>query len=77
MEQQELLYAIDELNREIEILPEGSITRKNIKGKDYYYHRVYENGKRVEKYVVREDVPELQYQIGKRKELEKQNVCFG
>ena len=29
---------IAELEREIAMLPEGSITKKNIKGKDYYYH---------------------------------------
>ena len=71
MEQEELLNQIVELEREIAILPEGSITKKRINGKEYYYHRITQNGKRSEKYISFEEVPELSALIEKRKKLEK------
>jgi len=71
MGQEELISQISELEREIAILPEGSITRKKIKEKEYYYHRINQNGKRAEKYLSFEDVPRLRTQIEKRKALEK------
>lgn len=49
MEQTELLKQIDEHKREIVLLPRGSIAVKKIKDKEYYYHRINENGKRREK----------------------------
>lgn len=72
MEQEELLLQIAELEREVAALPEGSISKKTIKGKDYYYHRVMENGKRREEYVGFRNIEELASQIEKRRELEKQ-----
>lgn len=72
MEQEKLMDQIAELEREIALLPEGSITKKKIKEKDYYYHRMTINGKRVEKYLAFEDVSDLKAQIEKRKDLEKQ-----
>ena len=51
MSQEELMNAIAEIEREIAILPEGSITKKKIRDKEYYYHRITRNGKRVEKFV--------------------------
>ncbi len=72
MEQEELMNKIAELEREIAILPAGSITKKKIKEKEYYYHRVTRNGKRVENYLSFEAVPKLQIQIEKRKTLEKE-----
>lgn len=71
MEQEELLNQIVELEREIAILPEGSITKKRINGKEYYYHRITRNGKRRETYISFEEVPELSALIEKRKKLEK------
>lgn len=71
MEQDELLNQMAELEREIAILPEGSITKKRINGKEYYYHRITRNGKRSEKYISFEEVPELSAQIEKRKALVK------
>ena len=44
MEQTELLKRIDELEREIALLPSGSIAVKRINDKEYYYHRINENG---------------------------------
>ena len=72
MEQEELMNQITEIEREIALLPEGSITRKRIKEKDYYYHRRTMNGKRVEKYLAIEEVSDLKARIEKRKEFEKQ-----
>ena len=62
---------IAEIEREIAVLPEGSITKKKIRDKDYYYHRITRDGKRIEKYVGFEDVSELKANIEKRKTLEK------
>lgn len=70
MNQEELIFQIAELEREIAALPDGSITKKAVKGKDYFYHRVNQNGKRTEKYVSFEKIDELTAQIQRRKELE-------
>lgn len=72
MRQEELMNKIAEIEREIALLPEGSVSAKKIKGKEYYYHRININGKRVEKYVDFDEVSELKAQIEKRKALEKQ-----
>ena len=72
MGQEELMHRIAELEREIAILPEGSITKKKIRDKEYYYRRVTINGKRKETYLDFAEVPELKAQIEKRKVLEKQ-----
>ena len=71
MSQEELMNAIAEIEREIAILPEGSITKKKIRDKEYYYHRIARNGKRVEKYIDFKDVAELKDRIDRRKKLEK------
>ena len=72
MEQTELLKRMDELEREIALLPRGSIAVKKIKDKEYFYHRLNENGKRRETYVDFDKVDELRAQIVKRKALEKE-----
>lgn len=71
MSQEELINAIAEIEREIAILPEGSITKKKIRDKEYYYHRITRNGKRVEKYIDFKDVSEIKDRIDRRKKLEK------
>lgn len=65
------MNAIAEIEREIAILPEGSITKKKIRDKEYYYHRITRNGKRVEKYIDFKDVSELKDRIDRRKKLER------
>ncbi len=62
----------EELNREISMLPPGSITTKTINGKKYFYHRVQVEGKRREIYLQKEKVDALREQIEKRKALEKE-----
>lgn len=70
MERFEIIERIHELEREIALLPPGSIGAKKVKGKEYYYHRITQNQKRTETYVDFDQVDELRAQIGKRKELE-------
>ena len=70
MAQLEIIERINELEREIALLPPGSIAVKKIKGKDYYYHRITQNRKRIETYVDFNQVEVLRAQIDKRKVLE-------
>lgn len=72
MGQDDILIRIAEIEREIAVLPEGSISKKKIKDKDYYYHRITVNGKRTEKYVDFDELEELSAGIDKRKSLEKE-----
>lgn len=71
MNQELIINKIAEIEREIAVLPVGSITKKQIKGKDYFYHRIIKDGKRTENYIPFEEVDELRKQIDKRKTLEK------
>ena len=66
MKRDELMSKIADLEREIAVLPEGSITKKKINNKEYYYHRITRNKKRVENYISYEEASELQSQIAKR-----------
>ena len=70
MEQLEIIERIHELEREIALLPPGSIAVKKVRGKEYYYHRITRNQKRTETYIDFDRVDELRAQIEKRKELE-------
>lgn len=72
MKADDIYNRIAETEREIAILPGGSITKKKIKEKDYYYHRITRNGKRIENYVSFEELPELKAKIERRKALEKE-----
>ena len=67
-----LYEQIVKIEREIARLPEGGIAKKTIKGKDYYYHRITRNGKRVENYVSFDNVNVLMAGIEERKKLEKE-----
>lgn len=57
---------------ELANFPRGSITRKNIKGRDYYYWMYRENGKVVNKYISGKsnNMDELMRQVEKRKQVE-------
>ncbi len=61
---------IEELEKEIALLPAGSITTKRVRGKEYYYHRITQVGKRTETYIEFDKVDALRAGIEKRKELE-------
>ncbi|HAR79993.1 MAG TPA: ATPase [Succinivibrionaceae bacterium] len=66
----ETFHRIAEIEREIAVLPAGCITKKTIKGKEYYYHRLSRDGKRIENYVSINDVSALKANIEKRRKLE-------
>ena len=68
----ELQEQIAHLEEQMTALPLGSIVKKKVNGKEYYYHRWSESGKRQEKYVSAAEVPTLQTQMQQRKALEKQ-----
>lgn len=72
MELSELEARAEELEQQIADLPAGSVTRKIINGKEYFYHRWTENKKRLEKYIPTEELDALRTQIGQRKELEQE-----
>ena len=72
MEKEEIYEKIAELEREIAVLPEGSISKKTVNKQDYYYHSITRNGKRTEKYVSFGELDELSAMIKKRKALEKE-----
>ena len=71
MNNRDIYNQIADIEREIAMLPSGSITKKKIKGKEYFYHRVSRDGKRVDNYVSFEDVTALKDMIDKRRTLEK------
>lgn len=70
MNQTEIMQRIHDIEREIELLPPGNITKKRINGKEYYYHRIIRNKIRTENYIQFDDVELLKMQIEKRKALE-------
>ena len=51
MELSEMQARAAELEQQISALPAGSVTKKTVSGKDYFYHRWTENKKRREKYI--------------------------
>lgn len=66
----DVLNRIDELEREIATLAQGSISVKKVRGKEYYYHRITRNKKRTETYIDFDEVEPLRIEIEKRKALE-------
>ena len=61
-----------ELEQQISALPAGSVTKKTVNGKDYFYHRWTENKKRREKYIPTDELENFRAQIERRKELEQE-----
>ena len=72
MELSELQNRMAELKRQIEMLPAGSITKKTVNGRVYFYHRWTEEKKRREKYIPAEEVDSFREKIEHRKALEKE-----
>ena len=72
MEMSEMQIRSMELERQIANLPAGSITKKTVNGKEYFYHRWTENKKRREKYIPADDLENFRAQIERRKELEQE-----
>ena len=69
--------SIDELKKKIAALPKGSVSKKDINGKTYYYHRWQEDKRRHEKYVPFDEVDELKRKIESRKQLEAELEKLG
>ena len=72
MELSEMQARVTELEQQIANLPAGSITKKNISGKEYFYHRWTENKKRQEKYIPTDKLENFRAQIEQRKILEQE-----
>jgi AAA+ ATPase superfamily predicted ATPase len=70
MESENIKRQIEDIEREIAILPAGSIAKKTINGNDYYYHRVKVNKKRTETYIDFNQVDMMKQLIKERKKLE-------
>ena len=61
---------IEELERQITELPVGYISKKNIHGKDRFYHQWTEDGKVRSKYLREGEKEPLEKQILKRRKLQ-------
>ena len=72
MDLSEMQTRAAELERLISFLPAGSITKKTVNGKEYFYHRWTENKKRREKYIPADELENFRAQIEQRKELEQE-----
>ena len=72
MELSEMQARAAELEQLIADLPAGSITKKTVNGKEYFYHRWTEDKKRREKYVPADELEDFRAQIEQRKALERE-----
>lgn len=70
MENTDIQERIAGLEQEIAQLPKGSISKKTIGGRDYYYHRITIDGKRKEEYIPADEVEAMRKKIEQRKALE-------
>ena len=74
MELSEMQARAAELERLIADLPAGSITKKTVNGKEYFYHRWTEDKKRREKYIPADELENFRAQIERRKALEQERT---
>ena len=72
MDLSEMQTRAAELEQQISALPAGSVTKKTVRGKEYFYHRWTENKKRREKYIPADELENFRAQIERRKELEQE-----
>lgn len=72
MESSKVQARTTELEKQISKLPSGSITKKTISGRDYFYHRWTENKKRREKYIPADELEAFRMLIEQRKEMEQE-----
>ena len=71
MELSEIQNRVAELEQQISNLPAGSITKKTVNGKEYFYHRWTEDKKRKEKYIPVDELENFYAQIEQRKKLDQ------
>ena len=62
---------LQQIQKQIESLPKGSITVKKINGKEYEYWQFRENGRQITRRVKGEELEALRVQISERKRLEQ------
>ena len=72
MDASDRINIISELTDEIEKLPKGYISTKNISGKIYYYHQWSENGNKQSKYVRDDEIKHLSELIERRRQLREE-----
>ena len=72
MELSEMQARAAELEQLLAALPAGSITKKTVNGKEYFYHRWTEDKKRREKYIPADELEDFRAQIEQRKALERE-----
>ena len=72
MELSEMQARATELEQRISNLPAGSITKKTVNGKEYFYHRWTEDKKRREKFIPADELESFRAQIEQRKTLEQE-----
>ena len=72
MELSEIQAQAMKLEQQISKLPAGSVTKKIVNGKEYFYHRWTENKKRREKYIPADELENFRAQIKQRKKLEQE-----
>ena len=77
MDLSEMQTRAAELEQQISDLPAGSVTKKTVNGKEYFYHRWTENKKRREKYIPADELESFRAQIERRKELEQESRHLG
>lgn len=71
MELSEIQNRVAELEQQISNLPAGSITKKTVNGKEYFYHRWTEDKRRKEKYIPVDELENFHAQIEQRKKLDQ------
>lgn len=57
-------------------LPKGYISKKVINGKTYYYLQYFENGKKLSKYIKKENLPTIEAQLKKSEEVHERLMKF-
>lgn len=72
MPKSELQTRIADLEQQIAKFPTGSVTKKTVSGRVYFYRRWTEDKKRKEKYIPMEEVETVRLQIEQRKRLEQE-----
>lgn len=72
MNQREIINRIAKLKTQITSLPSGSVTKKRVNGRIYFYHRFSVDGKRKEKYIPADEVENLRQRIDYRKSLQSE-----
>ena len=65
LERQQAVY-----ERDLQALPKGYISRKNISGKEYFYLQYRAGKKIVGRYISAKELPEVERQVNRRLQLE-------